>query len=188
MTNDIKSISIKNGVLSSIILSAITIYVLYFDLQLITNVWVGALKAILITTIFGIISVVMTKKKLGGLITFKEAFTSFFITKIVSFVIATVFLIVLFKFFVTPEVIASIKTIQTDFNIKIMKLMDRTQPEIDEAIKASQAIDPANVVGIIKSEFKFILLDILIGFLVALTFKNKDSYSIEDINPDNTKN
>jgi hypothetical protein len=172
MTNIIKKNGFINGIILGVILMAMSGYIYFGDLKLMNSVWFGAIK-IVVTVIFGIISILYAKKKSDGLITFREAFSAYFLTIFIGSCIGCLFMIVLFSLVFSPEKIEIIKNIQADFNVYIMKLNYASKEDIDKAIAISKTFDPSSIAVIIKSAMAFLLRDCLIGFLVALIFRNK---------------
>ena len=83
MTKSLKSSALNYGLYLGLILSSFTIigYAVYLDLF--TQWWFGIGKMFLVI-IVGIVSAMKAKKILGGFISFKEAFTAFFITILVG--------------------------------------------------------------------------------------------------------
>src|SRR6478736_4337625 len=96
MTDSIKKTGFTYGIALGLVLTTITCYIHFFDLKQITNIWLGALTLGLIV-LFGILSIIKTKSNLGGLITFKEAFSSFFYTAVTSSIISCLTLIILYN-------------------------------------------------------------------------------------------
>jgi hypothetical protein len=96
MTNVIK----KNGVTFGIILAAyfvIRVALMYsIDLKLFTNGWFSLVDLIALLALT-IIAIGKTKKAMGGFISFKEAFTVYFITILIGFVVYTIFNMLLFN-------------------------------------------------------------------------------------------
>jgi magnesium-transporting ATPase (P-type) len=132
---------------------------------------------IIITVVMGILSILQTKSRLNGLITFKEAFSSYFYTLLIGTIIGTLYLIILFKLFFNPEKITFIKQTLIDFNVHIMKLNNASPSDISKSVALSEKFDPSNAIEIITSSLKYLLRDCLIGFIVALIFRNKRTFS-----------
>ena len=172
MTDSIKKTGFTYGIALGLVLTTITCYIHFFDLKLITNVWLGVLTLGLIV-LFGILSILKTKSNLGGLITFKEAFSSFFYTMITSSIISCLTLIILYSVIISPETKAIIKERTVEFNLKIMKQINSTPSEINAAKVSFKESDPFSVYQTISSSVKYLMRDCIIGFLVALIFRNK---------------
>ena len=91
-----KKIALNMGLFLGLALTLLITMIYVIDLSLFTKSWIGILNMVLIT-LFGIIAATNYKKTLGGFISFKSAFTSFFIAVVVGFFISTLFNILLFK-------------------------------------------------------------------------------------------
>ncbi len=63
-----------------------------------------------------------------------------------------------------------------EFGIKQAKASGIEQEKIDEAIEKAKLYDPFAPAEIMKPMIKYLMRDILIGLLVALAFRNKNSY------------
>jgi hypothetical protein len=169
-----------NGFINGIFLGIISIvsssYIYFEDLSLLTSVYFGGIT-IIISVIIGIASILKTKSKLNGQITFKESFTVYFYTLLTGTLLGTLYLIILFKFFFGPEKIELIKQTLIDFNVYIMKLNNANENDIAKSITLSKKFDPSSAIEIITSALKYLLRDCLIGFIVALIFRNKRTFS-----------
>lgn len=173
MTDIIKKTGLKIGTCLGLILILFISYIYFQDLQLITNVWAGVFT-LLVTVSFGIISIVFIKNKLNGFITFKEAFSAYFFAILIGSIISCLYLIILYNFVLHPETKEIIKQTMIDFNVKLMKQdPSSTQEKINEALKSYKTFNPFNAIEVITTSIKYLLRDSLIGFLVALIFRNK---------------
>lgn len=94
MEQSIKSISSNLGLNLGLILTAITVLTYAINLELIPNL---NLVNFLLTITFGVISIKKNKAVLGGLIDFKSAFTSFFITTSIGIGIIALSTIIIFN-------------------------------------------------------------------------------------------
>ncbi|MDI1256768.1 MAG: DUF4199 domain-containing protein [Flavobacterium sp.] len=177
MTGIIKKTGIQLGIALGVALVLLSSYIYFIATKLFTNVWMG-LFTIFITVIFGIIAILITKKKLGGYITFKEAFSTYFFTIVVGKLISCVFAVIISSFVLTTETRATIKQQMSDFNMKIMKQNETPAEEIAKNNETFKTYDPFAPSEIIAPTIKYLLRDSLIGFLVALIFRNKRSLTV----------
>ena len=79
MEQRLKSAAINYGVYLGVITSLITIVVYGINIDLFISAWLGIVLFIMVVA-FGAVSAVKSRKLLGGLISFKQSFTSYFIT------------------------------------------------------------------------------------------------------------
>ena len=149
-----------------------TTYLHFYNLELLTNVWLG-FSIVFFLIVFGIFSILEAKKKLGGLITFKEAFSTYFYTILIGNVLNTIYLLALYLIILSPETKDAIKQLMVDSGINVMKLNGEPQEKIEEALKMSRTLNPFTVELVFTGFIKYLLRDCLIGFLVALIFRNK---------------
>ena len=172
MTDPIKRIGLRNGLILGALLILFSTYLHFYNLELLTNVWLGFITVFVLIA-FGIISILQTKAKLGGLITFKEAFSSYFYTILVGNLMNTIYLLVLYLIVLSPETKEIIRQMMIDLNIRLMHQGNAPQETIDEAIPVFQKFNPFTVSEVLTSAVIYLLRDCLIGFLVALIFRNK---------------
>lgn len=172
MTDPIKKIGFRNGLFLGCFLILISTYLHFYNVELLTNVWLG-FSLVFVLIAFGIFSIVQTKAKLGGEISFKEAFSSYFYTILVGHVLNTIYLIALYLVILSPETKEVIKQIMIDAGINVMKQNAESQEKINEALEVSKTSNPFTIELAFSGFIKYLLRDCLIGFLVALIFRNK---------------
>lgn len=112
MTEAVKKNGINFGILSAVYFVVRTSIIYAADLTLFSNLWVTLLDLVIGLTL-AIMAISKAKKALGGFITFKEAFTVYFLNTIISFAVYTVFIILLFNV-IDPEA----KEIVHNYNIE----------------------------------------------------------------------
>lgn len=172
MTDIIKKTGFRNGLIAGLLLILLSTYIYFGNLALLTNVWAGVLTLVS-TVLFGIISIVNIKSKLGGWITFKEAFSVYFITILTGSLLSCTYLIILYSFILSPETKEITRQAMIDFNISLMKQNLAPQENIDEALEMYKTFNPFTPGEVVTAFIKYLLRDCLIGFLVALIFRNK---------------
>ena len=96
-----KSSAINNGLYLGAILSLITVLIYAVNLDLFTEWWLGIILFIVVVA-YGVVSAIKSRTILNGFISFKQAFTSYFITIAIGTLIATVIGIAIFTF-IDPE-------------------------------------------------------------------------------------
>lgn len=172
MTDIIKKTGFQIGLLLGFLLILFSSYIYFVDLSLLTNVWAGV-STLILTVICGIISIVVIKGKLNGFITFKEAFSGYFITILTGSLLSCFFLIVIYNFVLSTETKANIILAMRDFDISLLKQNLMPQENIDKTFEVYKTFDPFSITTVLSSFIKYLLRDCLIGFLVALIFRNK---------------
>lgn len=97
MKTSFKSSAVNYGLYLGITLILLTGIGYAVSLDLFTEIWFGLLF-LFVVVIIGIISIAKSKKLLGGFISFKDAFSSYFLTLLVGVLISAAFSIILFNF------------------------------------------------------------------------------------------
>ncbi len=169
MENNIKKNGITIGVVLGIVLVLITTIMYSTDLSLFTNMWVGIVNFILIIG-FGIYASIKAKKALNGIMSFKEAFTSFIIPPIVGLAIYVVFNIILFNV-IDPEAKAVITENVIKMSKDMMAKFGAPAADINKAIAEIEKTDSFSPLAQIKSYFYYLIFYCVLGLLIALIFK-----------------
>lgn len=172
MTDPIKKIGFRNGFILGALLVLFSTYMHFYNLALLTNVWLG-FAMIFIMIAFGIYSILQTKAKLGGLITFKEAFSTYFYTILVGNVMNTLYLLLLYLVILSPESKETIRQLMIDLNVRLMQQGNAPQATIEEAMPVYESFNPFTAAEVLTAAVKYLLRDCMIGFIVALIFRNK---------------
>jgi ABC-type iron transport system FetAB permease component len=172
MDKSIKSISLNQGIILGVILTLVTVLIYAFSIDLFTEWWLGILL-FLIILIFGIIAAVKARKALGGFMTFKEAFTSYFITVAIGTLISTIVGIVIFAL-VDPDAAQYLNEKIIEMTMKTMESFGAPQDSINEALAGME--DKNNFSAAMQMQSYVIRLLILsvIGLIVGVSLKKSD--------------
>ena len=177
MTDPIKKIGFRNGFILGAVLILFYTYINVYNSELSTNVWLG-FGAVFVIIAFAIVSILQAKAKLGGLISFKEAFSVYFFTILLGNLMSAIYLLLLYLFILSPETKETLKQVIVDYGINTMKQNAEPQEKINEALEMSKSLNPFTTELVFTGFIKYLLRDCLIGFLVALIFRNKRTLSI----------
>ncbi|MBF8149338.1 DUF4199 domain-containing protein [Winogradskyella sp. F6397] len=175
MDKSLKSSAVNNGLYLALILSSFTIigYAVYLDLF--TQWWFG-IGQMLLVIIFGIVSSIKAKKLLGGFISFKDAFTAFFITIAIGISIPAVIGFVIFNI-VDAEAATILQEKIIDNQLAMMERFGAPQQSIDEAMAQIQKEESFFSIGnTIKTTAYQLLGFSVIGLIVAAVTKKKDPH------------
>ena len=127
----------KNGITFGIILGLFSVLfttaIYSIDLQLFTSWWIGIVSIIIAITI-GVVLVSKTKKQMGGNISFKEAFTVYFIAAVIGSFISTVFYYILFNF-IDTQAKETIKEITLKYTADMMEKFGAPAASVNEAMQ-----------------------------------------------------
>ncbi|GGD85512.1 DUF4199 domain-containing protein [Planktosalinus lacus] len=168
----IKKNASAQGITLGIILALSTTLMYALNPDMFTKWWVGILS-FLIVIVFGIISVSKSKGKLNGFISFKEAFTSYFITVALGYFISTLMGILIFSI-IDPEMAQYIQEKAIETTRGFMEGFGAPEEEIDKALAKMSEQDNFSIVSQLKSYIFGLAFLSVLGLLVALIFKRKD--------------
>ena len=168
-----KSIAVNNGLYLGGILALISVLIYAVNLDLFTEWWLGIIL-FLVVVVYGVLTAIKSRTSLGGFISFKQAFTSYFITIAIGTLIATIVGIAIFTF-IDPEA-------ATYLNEQILLLTKQTMERFGMPQEAMQAaLDEAAKkdnfsLGMQSQAFVFRLaFYAVIGLIVALIVKKTDN-------------
>ncbi|ALJ06400.1 hypothetical protein APS56_15210 [Pseudalgibacter alginicilyticus] len=170
MEKSLKSVAINYGMYLGAILSLLTVIGYGVSLDLFTQVWFG-ITFIILVIVVGILSVVQSKKLLGGFISFKNAFTSYFITLLVGAIISALINIIIFNV-IDPD--ASIVLHEKIIESQVERLQSYNVPAeaIAETVEKMEAQGNMYSVGNILQSIIWQLAGFsVIGLIVAAAMK-----------------
>jgi Na+(H+)/acetate symporter ActP len=171
MNEIIKKNGISFGVISGIVSALITTTIYSIDLNLFVKWWLGILMILVFITI-GILLLSKTKKELKGNFSFKEAFTTYFISAVVGIFISVCFNILLFNV-IDPSVKETLNEITIKYTVETMEKFGAPSSAINEAVKKMQENNPYTTIELLKGSAFSIAGSALFGLLLALIFKSK---------------
>ncbi|NRT15312.1 hypothetical protein HNP99_001659 [Flavobacterium sp. 28A] len=161
------------GVVTGIILSLITATIYSIDVKLFLSFWTTLLSLtgfIIITAIL----LMQTKKQLSNQLSFKEAFTTYFICSLVGIVIFAGFKVLLYNV-IDP----SIKDTLLELTIKYLKDTSNnygvSASTLNEMITNLRKNDPFSITEQLKGGFTNLFFACIFGLIMALIFKSKNT-------------
>ncbi|QBN20046.1 DUF4199 domain-containing protein [Flavobacterium nackdongense] len=173
MNEIIKKNGVSFGVMTGILSALITASIYAIDLNLFVKWWLG-IVIIVVYLIIGIVLLTKTKKELKGMFTFKEAFTTYFISAVIGIAISVGFNILLFNV-IDPSAKDSINEIVIKYTAETMQKFGAPSAAVNEAIKKMQENNPYSTIELLKGSAFSIAGSALFGLLLALIFKSKPS-------------
>ncbi|WP_298551050.1 DUF4199 domain-containing protein [uncultured Algibacter sp.] len=173
MEKSLKSIATNYGLYLGITLALITVVAYAVNLDLYTKIWFGlCLMAAII--VFGIISVVNTKKANGGFLSFKNAFTSYFITILIGIVISTIVSLIIFNV-IDPDAAAELQVKVIDSQLARLEAYNVPTEVIDETMKKMEAQGNMFAIGNVLQSLVFQLIGFsVVGLIVAAVMKKNN--------------
>jgi len=172
MEKSIKSLATNWGLYLGGALSLLTVLG-YVNLDLFTKWWFGIGMLILII-IFGIISAMKSRGLLNGFISFKEAFTSYFITIALGLVISTIVSILIFNF-IDPDAAITLKEKILDSTVQMMQNFGAPEDAIAQTVEKMEADESMFAIGKVLQSLAFQLIGYsVVGLIVALVVKKNN--------------
>lgn len=166
-----KSSSVNFGLITGVSLTVLYVILYVIDANLLNSFSLGLL-ILLALIVVGFISTAKAKKINGGFISFKEAFTAYFIPIAIGLLIPSLFLYVLFNF-VDPETALYLKEQGLVQAREFMERFGAPEAEIEKALEDA-ANEDQNSLGSTLKRYAFTLVFLcVIGLIAALTMKKK---------------
>ncbi|WP_431135240.1 DUF4199 domain-containing protein [Psychroserpens mesophilus] len=172
MEKSLKSISLNQGIILGVILTVITVLIYAFSIDMFTKWWLGILL-FLVILVFGIIAAVKSRKALGGFMTFKEAFTSYFITVAVGTLISTIVGVVIFAV-IDPDAAQYLNEKIIEMTMQTMESFGAPQASINEAIAGMEGKNNFSAGMQFQSYVIRLLILSVIGLIVGVSLKKSD--------------
>lgn len=172
MEQTTKSDTINYGLYLGAFTSLITVVVYGIDINLFTAPWLGIVLFIVVVA-FGAISAIKSRKLLGGFISFKQAFSSYFITIAVGTLISSIVGIVIFTY-IDPEAAIYLNEQVLILTKETMERIGLPQEAIIAAIEEASKKDNFSL-GAQTQAFIFrLVFYAVIGLIVGLIIKKTD--------------
>jgi hypothetical protein len=173
MNEIIKKNGITFGIISGTISVLITTLIYIINIEMFVSWWVGLL-GIAISIIISCILLSKTKKELNGLFSFKEAFTTYFISAIIAVSMSVIFNILLFNF-IDPSLKETTKELILKSTVGMMQKFGAKTADINETIKKMSANDQFSVFEQLKGFAFSLIFSSILGLVLAAFFKTKTS-------------
>ena len=172
MEKSLKSISTNYGIYLGVLLALITVISYAVDLSLLTNMWVGIFIMIAII-VFGIISVAKVKQAQNGYASFKDAFTSYFITVLIGLLISTFVSYLLFNF-IDPEAAEVLKQATIEKTVEMLQGFNSPSEAIEQAVEQIESQNQYSLGNIAKGLAGYLVVFSIIGLIVAAAMKKSN--------------
>ncbi|HAT63984.1 MAG TPA: DUF4199 domain-containing protein [Flavobacteriaceae bacterium] len=172
----VRKSSINYGLITGGVLALTTTLMYVLNTELFTVWWIGILT-ILFVIIMGIIATAKSKSLLGGIMTFRQAFSAYFITVAVALFISTALGILLFTI-IDPELADFLNEKIIEITRDFMERFGAPESEIDKALAELEGKNNFSAGNQLWSYIKGLIFQAVLGLLVALIFKKKDPNAI----------
>ena len=171
-TPNLKKSAANYGIMLGVTLALITATIYAIKLELLTEWWIGIITFFLAIAI-SIVSVAKSKSLLDGFISFKQAFTSYFITIAVGLLIAVVVNILIFVV-IDPDAALALKEQIIEVTVSMMERFGTPDEAINEAVEKLENENSFSVGSQLQSYIIQLLIYAVPGLLVALIMKRTD--------------
>ena len=173
----VKESSIQYGLILGGILAISTVLMYALNQELFLSAWVGVGTIVLVIGT-GIFAVGKAKDILGGFMSFKEAFTAYFITTAVGLAISTAVGILIFSI-IDTELGAYLNEQSYEIARAFMERFNTPEEIMNESLNELKEVDNFSIVNQVKSYFSGLIMQAVIGLLIGLIFKKADPNAID---------
>ena len=173
MNEIIKKNAITFGVIMGVFSVLVTSSIYAVNLEYFLKWWVGIIT-IVISIAIGVVLVSKTKRQLGGFITFKEAFTTYFLAAIIGSTISVLFSILLFNF-IDPSAKETLRELTIKYTVEVMQKFGAPASEINKMLPELQKADNYSPSSQLFGLVVGFVISAIFGLILALIFKNKSS-------------
>ncbi len=168
----IKKSAANYGLILGAILALITTLMYVLNPDLFTKWYMGIISFIVIIAV-GIVSVAKAKSLLAGIISFKQAFSVYFITVAVGILISTVVGILIFNV-IDPEMASYLQEKTLAMTAEMLEKFGTPQAAIEDQMAKMAEQDNFSAISQLKNYVFSLAFMSVIGLLVALIFKTKN--------------
>lgn len=173
MEKSFKSVIVPYGIFLGLALVLITVLAYVINLELFAK-WYLTLITFLIVLGIGIAAVKKAKSlHTGDHFSFKNAFTSFFLTVILGAFISVLFQGILFNI-IDPEAAEDVQEIAMEASRSMMEKFGAQPDQIDAAMAQQEGNNPLSWKNIFLGFSFTIVLYAILSLIIALIFKEKD--------------
>lgn len=172
MEKSLKSLSINNGLILGMTLATVTVLVYAVNLDLFTKWWLGIIL-FLVALGMGTYSAIQVRRQQEGLLSFKEAFSAFFITIAIGTLISSIIGVVIFTF-VDPDAAKYLNEQILVLTKETMESFGMPKEAMQEALVEAEKKDNFSVMAQLQAYFWRMLFYSIFGLIVALIVKRNN--------------
>jgi hypothetical protein len=179
MDTTIKSTASRFGLIIASVGIFYTLMAYLVNLELLVNTFAGlglwALNMVLL-----IVAITQVKKAFGGYISFKEAFSTFILTYIISALVSSVFGILLFSV-IDPEAADRVQELIIETTVNMMERFGAPEDSITEQVEQLESTNQFSASNQVRGFFTGIVLYAIIGLIVAAVMKKNKPEFIDQL-------
>lgn len=172
MDKSIKSTGSNYGVYLGIILSLITVLIYAIDMSLFTKWWFGILN-FLVLLVVSIMAVVKVKSLKSTYFTFREAFSTYFITVVIGTLISSAVSLLLFNV-IDPQAAEQLMELTVEATREMMGKFGVPESDIQEAVKEMEKTNQFSPGNYLTGYIFSLAIYAVVGLIVGLIFKEKN--------------
>ncbi|GIZ09439.1 DUF4199 domain-containing protein [Flavobacterium sp. UMI-01] len=169
----IKRNGIKYGIITGTTLSLITAIIYAVNLELFIAWWTTLLSFSIFIIIPSIL-LIDTKKALQGTLSFKEAFTTYFICALIGLLISVAFKAILFNI-IDPSIKVSLLELTINYIKSTSGKFGVPETSLNEMISNLKKTDPFSITEQLKGAVVNLFFCGILGLIMAAFFKSKPS-------------
>ncbi|MBD0825096.1 DUF4199 domain-containing protein [Aestuariibaculum marinum] len=170
MEKSLKSTATNLGLILGALLTLYTAVAYLFKRDLLVNLWVITLIIPLFIIGYGIFSTAKIKSLQNGFLSFKEAFSGFFIPVAIGIMVSTLITIILFNFIDTDAAI-EVKNLLIENTVGMLKNAGAPTDIIAEKVEEIESQDTFSLGIQLKSLAQSLIFFAVIGLIVAAAMK-----------------
>lgn len=188
MDSRVKGTGMQLGFTLAAILIVFYLFVYISDYTYMTSTITGFLL-IFFCIIFGLTAPYLAKRRLGGLITFKNAFVPYFLTVVIGVLLSTMFIYVLYGV-IDTETGGKIHQEMIKLSKQQAINFDMPKEQAEQSLEIVKQANPYSIEQMLMSAGTRILMLCVPGFIAALAFKNisEPLQSREEVNQNTPNN
>jgi hypothetical protein len=175
MNEIIKKNGVTYGAILGIISIASTTLIYITDIKLFMSWWIGGISLIL-NIVIGIFLVSNTKKQLNNTISFKDAFSVYFIAGVLGSTVSALFNYFLFNF-IDPQAKETLKEMTIKYTVEMMEKFGTPKEVLNQTIAELQKADNYSLENIFMGLLFVYLIVAIFGLILAAIFKSKSPSS-----------
>ncbi|MEC4114323.1 DUF4199 domain-containing protein [Myroides pelagicus] len=174
MQTNTNRVGINFGILLAIYYTIFNLGLFYSDVTLFTNKFIGMFNIAFIV-IIGVITIYIARRKAGGYVTFREAFTPFLIATAIGVTVNYIVYYILFNL-VDSSAKDTVHNIMMDMLMDTLNNSGLEQDQINDQIAKAKDLDQFTLRSMLFLWAGSILRNSVIGLLLAAIFKNKSEF------------
>ncbi|AJH15943.1 DUF4199 domain-containing protein [Myroides profundi] len=174
MKNPVNKVGITFGIILAIYYTLFNSVIFFTDKALFANTFAGFFN-MGVMVILGILTIYFARKKAGGYVTFREAFTPFFLMVIIGVTVNIIIYNILFNI-VDPSAKDEISKSLYEMLIKTLDGSGLPQEQINEQLEKARNINQFAPKSQLFLWAGSVLRNSILGILLAAIFKNKSEF------------